>query len=130
MNQSVRDQVRSLYADHGIPLTDQQLDRTTACVMADARRSGMTKVTALEFSEDYATGKPDLNGNLIAYQGDPNNPATKYSATETQRAAMTQPEDSYRLFEQATQEHGQVQAQFLAQQEQISQRQGSPAHTM
>ncbi|SDQ58100.1 XVIPCD domain-containing protein [Pseudoxanthomonas sp. CF125] len=130
MNQSVRDQVRSLYADHGIPLTDQQLDRTTACVMADARRSGMTKVTALEFSEDYATGKPDLNGNLIAYQGDPNNPATRYSATETQRAAATPPEDSYRQFEHATQEHAQTQAQFLAQQEQVSQSRSGPVHSV
>jgi len=126
----VREQVRSLYAEHGVALTDQQLDCTTACVMADSRRSGMTKVTALEFSEDYATGKPDLNGNLIAYQGNPDNPASRYSATETQRAAMTSPEDSYRLFEQAAQEHSQVQTQFLAQQEQISQRQSGPAHAM
>lgn len=130
MNQGVRDQVRSLYAEHGMALTDQQLDCTTACVMADARRSGMTKVTALEFSEDYATGRPDLNGNLIAYQGDPNNPATRYSATETQRAAATPPEDSYRQFEQATQEHAQTQAQFLAQQEQVSQSRSGPVHSV
>ena len=130
MNQGVREQVRSLYAEHGLSLTDQQLDCTTACVMADARRSGMTKVTALEFSEDYATGKPDLNGNLIAYQGDPNNPATRYSATETQRAATTPPEDSYRQFEQTTQEQAQVQAQFLAQQEQVSQSRSGPVHSV
>ena len=130
MNQGVREQVRSLYAEQGVPLTDQQLDCTTACVMADARRSGMTQVTALEFSEDYTTGKPDLNGNLIAYQGDPNNPATKYSATETQRTAMTQPEDSYRQFEQNTQERAQVQAQFLAQQEQIAQSHNAQGRTL
>lgn len=130
MNQDVREQVRSLYAEQGVTLTNQQLDCTTACVMADARRSGMTQVTALEFSEDYATGRPDLNGNLIAYQGDPNNPATRYSATETQRAAATPPEDSYRQFEQATQQHAQTQAQFLTQQEQLSQSRGGPVHSV
>lgn len=125
MNQGVRDQVRSLYAGHGVALTEQQLDCTTACVMADARRSGMTKVTALEFSEDYTTGKPDLRDNLIAYQGDPNNPATRYSATGTQQAAMTRPEDSYGQFEQTTQDRAQAQNRFLAQQEQVSQNQGT-----
>lgn len=130
MHQGVRDQVRSLYAEHGLALSDHQLECTTACVMTDARRAGMSKVTTLEFSENYTTGKLDLNGNLIAYQGDPNKAATKYSATETQHAGLTEPEDSYRQFEKATQLRAQAEAQYLARQEQVAQGQSAQTRAL
>jgi putative chitinase len=119
MNQGLRDQVRSLHAGHGIVLADQQLDCITARVMADARRSGMMQVTALEFSEDHATGRPDLNGNLIAWQGDPGNPATKYSATEMRLVAIMQPDESYRQLQHVAQQQARLQAQCVASQERI-----------
>ncbi|HEY5972020.1 MAG TPA: XVIPCD domain-containing protein [Pseudoxanthomonas sp.] len=120
MNEGVRERIRSLYAEQGVTLAGQQLDNTTACVMRDARLSGMTEVTLMEFSEDPRTGQPKLDGNLIAYQGDPNHPASRWSGTNTQQAAATPEVDAYRQFGQATQQQTQVQAQYLAQQEQIA----------
>jgi|GEM_PF-823066 len=115
MCQEVRARLHALYAAHGLAHCDPQIERATACVMADARQSGMTRITLLDFGEDYTTGKRNPNGNLIAWEGDPTHPATRYSTTDTQLAAATEPEVSYRRFEEASQRWTQAEDHLLTQ---------------
>ncbi|TCV96117.1 putative alpha/beta hydrolase family protein DUF2235 [Luteibacter rhizovicinus] len=115
MNQSVREQVRKLYADENITLSEQHLECTTAAVMADARLSGITRVTSLEFSYDDMN-RPEVNGYIFAYQGDPNQDGTPESFTDSKAAAITPPEQSYEQFQQATQHHHDREMQVQLQQ--------------
>lgn len=124
MHEGVRTKLRDLYAEQGLSIDGEKLDRLTAGVMADARRSQMTRVDLLEFSEDYDTGKVDVNGNIIAFQGDPTNPASPYSATTIDQAIRTPAEDSYRQFDTATQQQTQQWDRFLAQEQELSQSRG------
>lgn len=124
MHEGVRAKLRDLYAEQGLSIDSEKLDRLTAGVMADARRSQMTRVDLLEFSEDYDTGKVDVNGNIIAFQGDPANPASPYSATTIDQAMRTPAEDSYRQFDTATQQQTQQWDRFLAQEQELSQSRG------
>lgn len=124
MHEGVRTKLRDLYTEQGLSIDGEKLDRLTAGVMADARRSQMTRVDLLEFSEDYDTGKPDVNGNIIAFQGDPANPASPYSATTIDQAMRTPAEDSYRQFDTATQQQTQQWDRFLAQEQELSQSRG------
>lgn len=125
MHEGVRTKLRDLYAEQGMPIDGEKLDRLTAGVMADARGSQMTRVDLLEFSEDYDTGKVDVNGNIIAFQGDPANPASPYSATTIDQAIRTPAEDSYRQFDTATQQQTQQWDRFLAQEQELSQSRGT-----
>lgn len=128
MNQSVRDQLQALCATRGIALTPQQLDNSTAGIMADARTAGMTSVSHLEFGENHATGKPDV-GHVIAYQGNPNDLAGKISSTDMVRAVETPAAQSYQQFAQATNQQAAqnlAQSQAVAQQQNPQQTQSAP----
>lgn len=124
MHEDVRRRLIGLYAEQGLSIDGDRLERLTAGVMADARSSQMARVDLLEFSEDYGTGKPDVNGNIIAFQGDPANPASPYSATPIDKALQTPVEDSYRQFDAATQQQAQQWERFLAQEQELSQSRG------
>ena len=124
MHESVRTKLCDLYAEQELSIDGDRLDRLTAGVMADARRSNMTRVDLLEFSEDYATGKPDTNGNIIAFQGDPMNPASPYSGTAIDQAIKTPVEDNYRQLETATKQHAEQWDRFITQEQELSQSRG------
>ena len=128
--ESVREKTRSLYAQHGITLRDDELDRFAASVTVDARRSGMTHVDHLLFSENRKTGEVELNGNLIAIQGRLDDPANRFSATPTQQAAQTPVEESFRQLEVVDRQQSQRLAQFQEQQQQLSQIPGGPRMTL
>lgn len=123
MNQSVREQIKALYAEQGANPTEQQLDQLTAGVMRDAKRAGMDRVASIEFSEDPRTGQPNLNGNLVAYSGDQDDLArTRWSYTSTQQAQQTPPERAYQEMDQAVQQRTQQLLQFEERLRQISER--------
>jgi len=126
----VREKTRSLHAEHGITLADDELSRLAAGVALDARRNGMTRVDHLLFSENRRTGEVELNGNLIAIQGRLNDPANRFSATPTQQAALTPVEDSFRQMDIVDQQQSQRLAQFQDQQQQLNQSPGGPRMTL
>jgi hypothetical protein len=126
----VREKTRSLHAEHGVTLTDDELSRLAAGVTLDARRNGMTRVDHLLFSENRSTGEVELNGNLIAIQGRLDDPANRFSATPTQQAVKTPVEDSFRQMEIVDQQQSQRLAQFQEQQQQLNQGPGGPKMTL
>ncbi|MBJ6980970.1 hypothetical protein [Luteimonas sp. MC1572] len=56
-------------------------------VLQDVQRSGMTGVTLARLSEGGARTLQDSSGKLIAWQGDPRDPATRWSVTSVEDAA-------------------------------------------
>ncbi len=122
----VREKTRSLHAEHGVTLTEDELSRLAAGVTLDARRNGMTGIDHLLFSENRSTGEVELNGNLIAIQGRLDDPANKFSATPTQQAVKTPLEDSFRQMDIVDQQQSQRMAQFQEQQQQLHQSPGGP----
>ena len=126
----VREKTRSLHAEHGITLADDELSRLAAGVTLDARRNGMTRIDHLLFSENRKTGEVELNGNLIAIQGRLDDPANRFSATPTQQAAKTPVEESFRQLEIVDQQQSQRLAQFQEQQQQLNQGPGGPKMTL
>lgn len=126
----VREKTRSLHAEHGITLADDELSRLAAGVTLDARRNGMTCVDHLLFSENRSTGEVELNGNLIAFQGRLDDPANRFSATQTQQAAKTPVEESFRQLEIVEQQQSLRLAQFQEQQQQLHQSPGGPRMTL
>jgi hypothetical protein len=128
--ESAREKTRSLHAQHGITLPDDELARFAASVTLDARRNGMTRVDHLLFSENRKTGEVELNGNLIAIQGRLDDPANRFSATPTQHAAQTPVEESFRQLEVVERQQSQRLAQFQEQQQQLSQSPSGPRMTL
>jgi len=128
--ESASEKTRSLYAQHGITLRDDELARFAASVTVNARRSGMTHVDHLLFSENRKTGEVELNGNLIAIQGRLDDPANRFSATPTQLAAQTPVEESFRQLEVVDRQQSQRLAQFQEQQQQLSLSPGGPRITL
>ena len=129
MNESIRAKLAALHADHGIELAGDRLERMTAAVALSARERQMTRVDGMMFSVGR-DGKPDPDGNLLAYQavnGDPYHYATMRSATPVQQAQQTVPEEAYRQMAQATQQQAQQAAQFEEQRQraETQQRSGS-----
>jgi hypothetical protein len=128
--ESAREKTRSLHAQHGITLPDDELARFAASVTVDARRSGMTHVDHLFFSENRETGEVELNGNLIAIQGRLDDPANRFSATPAQHAAQTPVEESFRQLEVVDRQQSQRLAELQEQQRQLSQSFGGPRMTL
>ncbi|MBC7990899.1 MAG: hypothetical protein H7Y19_15150, partial [Luteimonas sp.] len=126
----VREKTRSLHAEQGITLADDELSRLAAGVTLDARRNGMTHVDHLLFSENRKTGEIELNGNLIAIQGRLDDPANRFSATPTPQAAQTPAEESFRQLEIVDQQQNQRLAQFQEQQQPLYQSPGGPKMTL
>ena len=126
----VREKTRSLHAEHGITLADDELSRLAAGVTLDARRNGMTHVDHLLFSENRKTGEVELDGNLIAIQGRLDDPANRFSATSTPQAAQTPIEETFRQLEIVDQQQNQRLAQFQEQQQQLNQSAGGPKMTL
>ncbi|WP_221195554.1 XVIPCD domain-containing protein, partial [Luteibacter sp. Sphag1AF] len=108
MYRSVRGQLHALYAEQSISLSEPRLENMTAAIMADARRSNMTRVTSLEFSYDD-NDRPDVNRYIFAYNGDPERDYTPESSTDVKTASVTPPEQSYQQFQQSD-EHFQERA--------------------
>lgn len=73
--------VRALYDSQGVDAGLYDLDSVAMRVAADASRHGLQGVTRLRFSVEHSTGQPDPTGNIIAWQGDPRDPAAKWSVT-------------------------------------------------
>ena len=129
MNQSVHGQIGKLYAENGLSLDAKQHEALTAGVMADARREGMKNVSGIAFGEDFRSGKIDTT-EIHAFQGSPEDPRTKWSATQTQQATQTPPEQHYQQFAQATQQQVQAQQQVAQQNAQVVQPQPPGGPTM
>ncbi len=129
MNQSVHGQIGKLYAENGLSLDAKQHEALTAGVMADARREGMKNVSGIAFGEDFRSGKIDTT-EIHAFQGSPEDPRTKWSATQTQQAAQTAPEQHYQQFAQATQQQVQAQQQVTQQNALVAQPQPQGGPTM
>lgn len=95
--------------------------------MADARAAQVTRVDSLFFSEDYATGKVNVNGNVFAQQavmGDLHHPAASWSVTRIAKAFETPAEDNYRRFDAITQQQTQDWQRTVAQEQERPQSQG------
>lgn len=98
--QSIRGQTKELFAQHGIPLDDERLERTTAAIMRDVKAHRITRVTHMELSVDRVTGHPDPHGNVITYSDDPQKIMRSWSITSIVQALQTPPEQSYLQREQ------------------------------
>lgn len=107
MYEKVREQVADLYAKQGLPLNREQLERTTAGVMYDAQKSQLKDVKELHLSVDPATRKPDPNGHIFAYAGDPRQVNTLKSSTDVQQAQQATPEQTYSRMGQLAQPQAQ-----------------------
>jgi len=110
MYEKVREQVADLYAKQGQPLNREQLERTTAGVMFDAQKSQLKDVKELHLSVDPATRKPDPNGHIFAYAGDPRQVTTLKSSTDVHQAQQATPEQTYTRMGQLAQPQAQVNA--------------------
>ncbi|WP_266171704.1 XVIPCD domain-containing protein [Dyella subtropica] len=127
MHDTIRDQLVTLHDEAGLPLSREQLDRLTASVLIEAKRSGLTDVTHLEFGENPETGKivPTIHV-LQAFRGDLDDPRTGWGAVDAQQAVNIPVEQSHQQLQTVNQqlEHQQQQNQQLRLQEQQQQGMG------
>lgn len=127
MHQDIRRRLVDLFQGQGITIEGERLERLAAGVMADARHGQVSRVDAMFFSVDQATGKVKPDGNVFtqeAFQGDLRHPACPWSATNVPQAFETPVEDSYKRFEASTQHQAQVWERFLTQEQELSQGRG------
>jgi len=113
MYQGVSRQLTKLNHTQGIELNNQQLDNCTAALMADARAARMHSVTSMKFAERN-DGQIDRS-MVVTFQGDPNNPANKFSTTDMDKAFNTPAEQSFQKFERNTQALDQREQQIRQQ---------------
>ena len=114
MYQSVHGQLGALYHAHGIAVAPQQLDNGTAKLMADAQTAHMRSVTHMEFAM-HQDGRADPSQAAI-FEGDPQNPASKFNVTDMNQALRTPAEQSFQQFTQLTQQQQQFDQQHSTQQ--------------
>lgn len=109
--QSIRQQVSDLHAKHNVPLSNEQLERTSAAIARDAQNSQLGSVKELRFSEDRATGKIQTDGHIWAFNGDPAKPTTISTATNIPKAQETPVEPSLKQMAGVAQPQAQQQSQ-------------------
>jgi hypothetical protein len=109
MRATARDKIEALYAEHGRPpLTDDQLDRMSAAVVADARGQGMKRIETVMFSQGRGN-VPNYEGNLITCDRDPMNEFSRHSATSISKAQETPVEQSVERTRAANERQEQLQ---------------------
>ena len=133
---NAKEKVADLYGRHGIPLQEDQLERTTAALLSDARANKMTSIEEVQFtvSRQKPNGEMTVAGNLIAWEGDPKQqsqmPWMKFSATDMQAIGQRDPDRDYARFRTETIKEQQSLEEFQKQQEAINQNPTGPVMTM
>lgn len=92
--EAVRSKIKALYEQHDLPLPESQLEQTAALIQRNSTRAGAGEVTQVMFSTDRRTGQPDPGGNLIAWHGDPRDPATIWTATPLYPSSLQPRQDA------------------------------------
>lgn len=132
MYQNAREKVADLYERHGIPMQEDQLERTTAAVLSDARENKMTHVEEVQFtvSRQKPNGEMTVAGNLLVWEGDPKQqsqmPWMKFSATDMQAVDQRDPDRDYARFREETIKEQKSLEAFQKQQEEINKNQDGP----
>jgi Uncharacterized alpha/beta hydrolase domain (DUF2235) len=131
-----REKIAGLYERHGIPMPDDQLERTTAAVLSDARANRMTHIETVQFTvaRQLPNGDMTVAGNLIAWEGDPKQqsqmPWMKFSGTDIQTIDQRDPDRDYARFREETIKEEQALAQWKKEQEDINMNPTGPVMTM
>jgi hypothetical protein len=131
-----REKIAGLYERHGIPMPDDQLERTTAAVLSDARANRMTHIETVQFTvaRQLPNGDMTVAGNLIAWEGDPKQqsqkPWMKFSGTDMQAIDQRHPDRDYARFREETIKEEQALAQWKKDQEDINMNPTGPVMTM
>ncbi|MFC4765389.1 XVIPCD domain-containing protein [Dyella koreensis] len=87
MHQGIRDHLVALHRDAGFTLAPDQMERLTASVLVEAKRSGLTDVTHMEFGEAVASGMGTPTIHVFqAFRGDLDDPRTEWGAVNAQQA--------------------------------------------
>jgi hypothetical protein len=128
---SAREKVAALYEEHGIPMSEDKLERTTAAVLSDAREQRMTKIEEIEFTVTKQHGiVPDPNGHLVVWsharEDRVREPWYKSSMTDTQTIDQRDPDRDYTRFREETIKEEKSLAEFYKQQEEINKNQDGP----
>ncbi len=133
---NAKEKVADLYERHGIPMQEDQLERTTAALLSDARANKMTRIEEVQFtvSRQKPNGEMTVAGNLIAWEGDPKQqsqmPWMKFSATDMHAIDQRDPDRDYARFRTETIKEQQSLEEFQKQQEAINQNPTGPVMTM
>lgn len=133
---NAKEKVADLYERHGIPMQEDQLERTTAALLSDARANKMTRIEEVQFtvSRQKPNGEMTVAGNLIAWEGDPKQqsqmPWMKFSATDMHAIDQRDPDRDYARFRMETIKEQQSLEEFHKQQEAINQNPTGPVMTM
>ena len=136
MYQNAKEKVADLYERHGIPMPEDQLERTTAAVLSDARANKMTHVEEVQFtiSRQKPNGEMTVAGNLMVWEGDPKQqsqmPWMKFSATDMQAIDQRDPDRDYSRFREETIKEQLALQEFQKKQEEINQNPPGPVMTM
>lgn len=123
--EKTKELVANAYGKHGMSLSPEQLERTTAGVMLDAQKRHVNDIKAVHLNPDPRTHQVGPNSQVLAFSGNPQDVTTRKSVTDVHQAQQTPPEHSYQQLGQVTQQQTHVNAQAQAQQTQVSS-QGQP----
>lgn len=132
MYQNAREKVADLYERHGIPTQEDQLERTTAALLSDARANKMTRIEEVQFtvSRQKPDGEITVAGNLLAWEGDPKQqsqmPWMKFSATDVQTIDQRDPDRDYARFREETIKEQKSLEAFQEQQQEINKNKDGP----
>lgn len=116
---------RTLQRGYDIEEAEPQLNRLADRVSLDAACSGMSEVTLLRRSVHHTQGQPLTGGKLIAWQGDPRDPATRWSVTSVEHAAGVDVDEVLRHCNRAVDRPERSPA--YASMQQVGPQQGGPA---
>jgi len=114
--EKTKELVANAYGKHGMSLSPEQLERTTAGVMLDAQKRQLKDIKEVHLNPDPRTHQVGPNSHVLAFSGNTHDVATRKCVTDVQQAQQTSPEQSYKQLGQVTQQQAQVNAQVQAHQ--------------
>ncbi len=91
-DEALRTRLLELYESHGAAPAPLELDAVTGTLLREVERSGRGRITHLAFAEGSLPNSG--RSRVIAWQGDPSDPATPWS-TLSVRDALAAAEDGY-----------------------------------
>lgn len=107
--QVLREQVGAVYARHGIPRSEQQIEQATAAVALAARHGGLERADRLWLTPDPRTGQLGPNSGIGVVQ-DHRDPLFSTRSQAKQDDLQRAPEDNWQARAQVAQEQMEVQA--------------------
>ncbi|WP_223877941.1 XVIPCD domain-containing protein [Luteimonas sp. MC1825] len=124
MYHEVDEQLSAANAEREIAEPASKLEQVTADVLRDLRCAGMTGVTHVRASVGCSAGKSNPEARLVAWQGDPRDPATRWSVTSVQDVAGVDVDEILRQCNRSVDRPGQ--SPELASLQQVAPRHAGP----